>query len=218
MNLIGHITLNVSMTIYLVWFVPQVILNFKRKDTEGLSMLMHGILCLGYLSDLIYGFGLGMQWQYRTVTIVGLCSLSIQHYQFGRYGLHRVAEKVTYFALSFVFVSLFIYAIYAIKFGSHARSFYDFEGMIANICWICYMMPQIIKNFANRSTIGLSKYFVFIAIFLNMCDSTSAWTLGWDYPSKIGPAATFIGNFILILQIFYYDKRNQQFSRLATDS
>ena len=48
------------------------------------------LLCLLLISwcDLIYGFGREMQWQYRMVTVVGLLSLSIQHYQFGRYGLH----------------------------------------------------------------------------------------------------------------------------------
>jgi uncharacterized protein with PQ loop repeat len=71
------------------------------------------------------------------------------------------------------------------------------------------MLPQIIKNYVNKSTMGLSHYFVFIAIFLNMCDSTSAWALGWDYPSKIGPAVALIGNLILLRQIFYYEKRNK---------
>lgn len=218
MNLIGHITLNVSMTIYLVWFAPQVILNFKRKDTEGLSMLMHGILCIGYLSDLMYGFGLGMQWQYRTVTIVGLCSLALQHYQFGRYGLHRATEKYTYIALNFVYAFLLAYAIYAIKIIHHSRNFYDFAGMLSNACWLSYMLPQIIKNYVNKSTVGLSHYFVFIALFLNLCDSTSAWTLGWDYPSKIGPAVAFFGNITLLSQVLYYGKRQKEFSRLATDS
>lgn len=218
MQTIGHITLNISMTIYLVWFVPQILLNFKRQDTEGLSMLMHGILCLGYLSDLMYGFGLGMQWQYRTVTIVGLISLTIQHYQFGRYGLHRITEKYTYLALNFFYIGLFCFAIYSIKFSSHSRNFYDLAGMIANAAWLSYMVPQIIKNYINQSTVGLSKYFVAIGIFLNLCDSTSAWTLSWDYPSKIGPAVTFFGNLILLLQFFYYEKRAKIGSRLAVDS
>lgn len=217
MNYLGHITLNLSMTIYLVWFVPQIILNFKRKDTEGLSMLMHGILCIGYLSDLMYGFGLSMQWQYRMVTTVGLFSLAIQHYQFGRYGLHRTTEKYTYLVLNFLFAGLLAYAVYAIKLNPHSRSFYDLAGMLANVCWLSYMLPQIIKNYSNHSAIGLSPYFVGIAIFLNLCDSTSAWALGWDYPSKIGPAVALIGNLILLSQVFYYGKRNK-LAQLAINS
>lgn len=214
---IGHISLTISSTIYLIWFIPQILLNFKRKDTEGLSMLMHGILCIAYLTDLMYGFGLAMQWQYRMVTIAGLCSLTLQHYQFGRYGLHRASEKISYYILSLIALALFCYAIYVIGFSAHVQNFYDHIGMFTNICWLGYMLPQIIKNYNNKSVVGLSPYFVGIAIFLNICDATSAWALDWDYPSKVGPCISFIGNCTLLSQVFYYGKRQQQFLRLAVN-
>jgi uncharacterized protein with PQ loop repeat len=66
------------------------------------------------------------------------------------------------------------------------------------------MFPQIIKNYRNQSVQGLSVAFVLIALFLNLCDATSAWTLAWDYPRKIGPVISFLGNFILLFQVFYY--------------
>jgi uncharacterized protein with PQ loop repeat len=218
MQSIGNITLNLSLTVYLVWFVPQIILNFKRKDTEGLSMLMHGILCIGYLSDLMYGFGRDMQWQYRLVTIVGLCSLSIQHYQFGRYGLHRATEKYPYFALNVVYMALLIYVINVLILGVHSKAFYNHAGMLANACWFSYMLPQIIKNYRNQSTTGLSLGFVLLGLFLNVCDMTSAWTLGWDYPSKIGPAVTLLGNLFLLSQVFSYAKRRKKWQPLIINS
>lgn len=214
-KLVGHITLNLSTAMYLVWFIPQVLLNFKRKDTEGLSMLMHGILCIGYLSDLIYGFGLQMQWQYRLVTIVGLISLTIQHYQFGRYGLHRFNEKLAFLFLNFIYITLFSYVIYTLNFNHNNHSFYDSIGMLTNVCWLSYMLPQIFKNYLNKSTVGLSRYFIGIAIFLNVCDMTSAWTLDWDYPSKIGPVIAIVGNLLLLGQVFYYGTRIKTTSRLA---
>ncbi len=218
MQILGHITLNTSLLIYFIWFVPQILLNFKRKDTEGLSMLMHGILCIGYISDLMYGFGREMQWQYRLVTIIGLCGLLIQHYQFGRYGLHRASQKQTYILLNLVYVLFLGYAIFAITTGYHSKEFYDLAGMVANACWFCYMLPQIVTNYRRGSTTGLSIYFVFLSIFLNLCDSTSAWTLDWDYPSKIGPAITLFGNLILLFQVKHYAKRQQFFARLAVNS
>lgn len=216
LNLIGHITLNLSTAVYIVWLVPQILLNFKRKNTEGLSMLMHGILCVGYLSDLMYGFGLGMQWQYRAVTLVGLGSLAIQHYQFGHYGLHRTTEKRTYLLLNILYLVLFSYTIYAIAIRHQNRNFYDAAGLLSNVCWLTYLLPQIIKNYINKSTVGLSSYFVGISIFLTLCDSTSAWTLAWDYPSKIGPVIALTGHLILLTQILRYAKRNKEFTtRLA---
>jgi uncharacterized protein with PQ loop repeat len=218
MQLFGNITLNISLIIYLIWFVPQIVLNFKRKNTEGLSMLMHGSLCIGYISDLMYGFGREMQWQYRLITIIGLSSLAIQHYQFGCYGLHRPAQKYVYYILNIVYSLLIIYAIVAIKLGYHSKEFYDLAGMLANVCWFTYMLPQIIKNYTAKSTMGLSVSFVALSIFLNLCDNSSAWTLGWDYPSKIGPAITLVGNLILLFQVRYYVRQHQQFRGLAANS
>lgn len=218
MHSLGQLTLTISSTIYLIWFIPQIILNFKRKDTEGLSLLMHAILCFGYLTDLIYGFGLNMQWQYRAVTIAGLCSLAVQHYQFGRYGLHRLNQKLTYHALTLLCSIVFSFAIYVINFGQYSQRFYDHIGIFSNACGLAFMLPQIIKNFNNQSTVGLSPYFVMIAIFLNVCDSISAWTLNWDYPSKVAPFISMMGNIILLSQVFYYEFRNKNFTRLAIDS
>ncbi len=218
MSSIGNVSLNLSFMIYLLWFMPQVWLNFKRKDTEGLSMLMHGILCIGYLCDLMYGFGRDMQWQYRTVTIVGLLSLAVQHYQMGRYGLHRRSEKLTYVALNIVYAVLLGTSLYVINFSQVDKHILDLMGMCANACWLSYAIPQIIKNYNNQSTLGLSTIFVGFSVFLNLCDATSAWTLGWDYPSKVGPALALIQNFILLLQIRYYARQRNKFGALAADS
>jgi uncharacterized protein with PQ loop repeat len=217
MSFIGNISLNISFIIYLLWFMPQVWLNFKRKDTEGLSMLMHGILCIGYLCDLIYGFGRDMQWQYRTVTIVGLISLAVQHYQIGRYGLHRRSEKLTYLALNIIYSVLFITSIYVINFSHFDKQILDLMGMCANACWLSYVIPQIIKNYNNQSTLGLSAIFVCFSIFLNVCDTTSAWMLGWDYPSKIGPTLSLIQNFILLWQVKYYAKQHNRIGALVVN-
>src|SRR5262249_34726132 len=159
-------TLNISLIIYLIWLLPQLLLNFKRKDTQGVSLLMHGILCIGYISDLLYGFGREMQWQYRLITIIGLCSLAIQHYQFWHYGMHRITQKMTYSILNIIYLSLITYAVAALKAGYYSREFYDLIGMLANVCWLSYMLPQIAKNFVNRSTFGFSTHFIFLSIFL----------------------------------------------------
>lgn len=207
---LGLITLNISSTIYLIWLIPQIIHNFRRKDTEGLSMLMHGILFTACLSDLMYGFGTGMQWQYRMVSIVTLCGLMVQHYQIGCYGLHRVTEKKLYGFLSILFCLFFLYAFYVIQSHAQSRSFYDLFGMIANIGFLSYTLPQVFKNYSTQSAVGLSIYFIFLSIFLNLCDINSAWMLNWDYPSKIGPIFTLTGNLCLLFQYIYYERRSKR--------
>lgn len=165
---------------------------------------MHGILCLGYLCDLIYGFGLGMQWQYRVVTVSGLISLAIQHYQFGRYGLHRGIQVLTYLMFSGLCMGLMFMIAWLLVFKSYPRHFYDTVGMLSNILWLSYALPQIVKNFIEKSTLGLSPYFVGIALFLNLCDTTSAWALQWDYPSKVGVCIAWLEDSVLLWQVIRY--------------
>lgn len=210
MHSIGEISVNASLLIYFIWFVPQLVLNAKRRDTEGLSMLMHALLCVGYSADLMYGFGRHMQWQYRAVTVIGLISLTIQHYQFGRYGLHSHREKGSYIAISLIFIGLFCYAIYNIDATHRSKQFYDLAGVVSSTCWFTYMLPQIIKNFMNKSTKGLSMQFVVLSLLLSVCDIISAWTLGWDYPSKIGAPLTLVKKSILLGQGVYYGRRGKK--------
>jgi hypothetical protein len=167
---------------------------------------MHGVLCLGYLSDLIYGFGLGMQWQYRVVTVSGLFSLAIQHYQFGRYGLHRRTQILIYLLFSALCVGLLLLIVLFLVFQSYPRHFYDTMGMMSNGFWLTYALPQIVKNFVRKSTVGLSPYFIAIALFLNLCDTASAWALHWDYPSKVGVGIAWLEDAILLLQVIYYGR------------
>jgi uncharacterized protein with PQ loop repeat len=206
MNALSHFFLNVSTFFYLLLFLPQIFLNFKRHSTKGLSLLMYGILFVGYCTDLLYGFGLNMPWQYRLVTVVGLCCLTIQHLQFGYYGQQNHQQKYTYYFVTLIYCLFFYCCLHLLITGHHSKNFYDTIGILTNLCWICHTVPQIIKNYFNRATMGLSAGFVALAIGLNICDALSAWLLHWDYPSKIGALLGLSGNGLLLLQIYCYQK------------
>ena len=146
-HLIGEITLSISSFVYFIWFLPQLWLNFKRKNTDGLSLWMHGLLLLGYSADLLYGFGRDMQWQYRMVTIVGLICLFVQHIQFARFGMHSRAIKINFIFLTVLVLIVFSYAILNVMFLHHGKKYYDAAGFISDVCWMTFLFPQIIKNF-----------------------------------------------------------------------
>lgn len=201
---IGEITLSISSAIYFVWFLPQIYLNFKRKNTDGLSLWMHGLLLLGYCADLLYGFGRDMQWQYRMVTIVGLFFLCVQHFQFAKYGLHSKAQKINYRILSALAIIIFSYAILNFTYLHHGKKYYDTAGFISDVCWMLYLFPQIIKNYQQKSTKGLSVWFVVLSIILSVLDITSTFTLHWDWPSVLSECVTLLKKSILVFQMIYY--------------
>lgn len=209
MQLLGHITLNLSLSLYLLWFIPQLLLNARRHNTEGLSYLMHGLLFIGYLADLLYGFGRDMQWQYQMVTIIGLFCLSYQHDQIRRYGLQSRVEKIVFAVVTLVILLGFSAAIYDLTTLTHSKAYYDAAGMVSNICWFSFTIPQIIKNYRQKSTQGLSLMFVMISIFICVFDNISAWALYWDYPSKIGLPLSLLKKIILLWQFYNYSGKSR---------
>lgn len=201
---IGELTLSLSTLVYFVWFIPQIWLNYRRHNTEGLSFWMHALLLLGYTADLLYGFGRHMQWQYRMVTIVGLVFLLLQHLQFARYDLHTRAKKYQYILVSLLVVAAFVYATLNFTLIHHGKKYYDLAGFVSDLCWMTYLFPQMIKNYLAKSTLGLSLWFVLFDVLLSVLDITSTFTLHWDWPSVLGECVSVVKKSILIFQIFYY--------------
>lgn len=83
-------SLNLSFVLYLCVYLPQIIHNRKPYHLSNLSIGMHCILYASYCLDLIYGFSSDLQWQYKTVSVVGLTLLSIQHLQIT---YHQLRQK-----------------------------------------------------------------------------------------------------------------------------
>lgn len=207
-HLIGEITLSLSSIVYFIWFLPQLWMNFKRKNTDGLSLWMHGLLLLGYSADLLYGFGRHMQWQYRAVTIVGLICLFVQHGQFARYGMHSRAIKNNFILLTALVAIVFTYAILNFTLLHHGKRYYDIAGFVSDICWMTYLFPQIIKNYVAKSIVGLSIGFVVIDVILSLLDITSTFALHWDWPSVLSSFVTLFKKGILVFQVCYYTRKS----------
>lgn len=208
-HLLGEITLSLSTIVYFIWFVPQLLLNYRRKNTDGFSLWMHGLLFIGYCADLLYGFGRDMQWQYRLVTISGLVFLFIEHIQFRMYGNHTKTSRIHYYLLSAIVSCLLCYAIYSLIAQQHTKAYYNMAGYLSDFCWMTYILPQIIKNYRLKSTKGLSPSFVVLSIVLSALDMTSTFALHWALPSVISQFITLLKKSVLIFQMFYYRKQGR---------
>lgn len=203
LHTLGEVSLSLSASVYVVWLLPQLWHNHQRKSTSGLSFYFHSFLFIGYSFDLMYGFGLHMEWQYRLVTISGLFCLFIQHLQFGYFGYLKGAIK-SYYTLSLLIFSLLLFSVYTIIFSQHGQYFYDFAGVISNSFTLMYLLPQIIRHYKNKSTQGLSLWFVCLSTFLGSLDLISAYTLQWNWPSIAGPAIGLFFKLTLLYQIYWY--------------
>lgn len=204
---IGYLALNLATSIYLFWLLPQLIHTFKCRQTATLSLFMHSLLMLGYLSDLVYVVGQHLPQQCLWVNLVGLLSLLILHGQFWIYNPWTAKTKKSFMALTLLFALLFMAAIYSTVISKQSVAFYNFMGLFSCFCWLSYLWPQIAKNFARRSTAGLSQQSLYLSALSGLADLVAAFALHFAWPSKVGSLLGLLPKGMMLLQFYYYKKQ-----------
>ncbi|WP_018299058.1 PQ-loop repeat-containing protein [Fangia hongkongensis] len=199
---IGMITINISFLIYCLYFLPQLLHNQLKHKTADISMSTQALMVLANVLDLIYGFGYGLQWQYRAVTILTLACLIIQQWQ-----IYRDSKKISYHFHLFIVVMILLGVIISTQNAFRlSESILENIGFISMICYSVYWLPQIIKNFQSKSAEGFSLWFILLNLTALVCDEISALTLGWPLPSIISPILIILFLCVLIGQYIYYQR------------
>ena len=205
---IGAICLNVAFALYLVVYLPQIIHNQKSQDLVNLSLKMHFLFYIAYLLDLFYGYSCDLPWQYKTVSIVGLTVLSIQHLQITHYFSKLQKRLSVYLNMLFLFgVGLSIVYFFSINQGIYSESTTLLIGYISRVCFLLYTLPQIIKNKKLKSASAISIQFVYLNLTLAILDLVAAWCLNWGWPNKLGSPIMVALMIVMLLQMKKYSLR-----------
>jgi len=199
-HLIGEITLNISTIIYLIYYLPQLIHNIKSSNLREMSFYFHFILLTAALSDLVYGFGMHMPWQYRLVSFTWVAYLLVQQFQLWR--IHKKSRKFQFLSCSLLAYTIAGFLLYLS--GSKMLTVFVVFGYISVFFGIIHTVPQIVRNFNLSSAHALSVYYLILVLVTRVCDNVSAWMLHWPLPSKIGPVIGFICTIVLLSQWLYY--------------
>lgn len=200
--IIGAISLNVSLLLYLIHYFPQLIHNQRDGQLNQLSLGFHYLLTLAYLSDLNYGYGLGLPWQYRLVSAIGLCCLLYQHRQLAK--IHR-NNKQFRLASGVLLIGVGI-SLWALQ-GQFSLDYYLLMGYLAQVAGFLFLIPQIIKNWHSQAAIALSLGYLILDWICYACDNVSAWVFNWPLPSKMGSILGLCLMSILLLQWFLLEKK-----------
>lgn len=186
---LGKICLNLSMLLYLIVYIPQLIHNRRLQHLNHLSLFMHVFLFQGYVFDLLYGVITHMPWQYLTVSTVGLSLLTIQHIQLTQMERQKRAQSpFTKRLLNFLLI-LNIILIYAtiMRQTNISSEQATLLGWLSRAFFTLCFIPQLFKNYATQTNHALSPYYLSINILITSLDFISAWCLNWGWPNKIGP-------------------------------
>ncbi len=205
---IGTTSLNLSFILYLLVYLPQILHNRSMQHALNLSLWMHYILYASYSLDLIYGFSSHLQWQYKTVSIVGLSLLMIQHIQIM---YHRYAKKTdVLLCVQFVFLlitGLFTAYFFIFKKIEISERTTQIIGYLSRAGFLFYTLPQIFKNRVIQSAQAISIQFIYLSLMLSILDMASAWCLNWGWPNKLGSPLTICLMCIMLYQMKKYNSQ-----------
>lgn len=197
MQAIGQITLNTSLLIYLIYFLPQIIHNQWHRKTAQISVWTHwGMLCANSF-DLIYGYGYQLPWQYLTVTWISLTFIMLQQWQ-----IYLQSQYKGFYQHMLAHGVLIVAIVMAMT--PYASSLLWILGFISVGLYSLYWLPQIIKNAHTRKAEGFSVWFIVLNFTALGCDLCSALIFGWPLPSLISPIVIMVLLSVLMLQYHYY--------------
>lgn len=213
MHYIATIALNLSTALYFFLFLPQIIHNFTKKRIQQISLLFHYLLMMAASADLYYGLGRIEQWQYPLVSVVTFLTLITQHGHLCTVYWHHKKERRALLLLSAIIAFLCIGLVISLKTLPPHHGLYLFMGWVERICYLLYLLPQIIKNHSINNSLALSHHFLILTLITGCCDGIAAWTFHWGPSSLWGtPLAIVIHSFCLIQ---YYQLSRTQLKQHA---
>lgn len=206
-DIIGKISLNVSFFLYLMVYVPQILHNRQKKNLADLSIWLHVFLFSSYFFDLFYGFASHLPWQYKTVSIVGLCLVSIQHLQLTHLYWQQKNQRY-WVGLSLVWLVYLVLTSAFFVFRPKDALVVFLMGVAARGCGFVYCIPQIIKNRKTGASHAISVYYLYINLTLTFLDTLSAWLLNWGWPNRIASPLSMGLMLIMIYQAYSANRAN----------
>ena len=205
---IGNISLNISFILYLVVYIPQIIHNQKSVNIAQLSFGLHFLLFSSYSFDLLYGFASHLPWQYKTVSIVGLLLVTVQHIQLIKFFVNKqllLRLKLSVFII--ILNCIVIYYFFIIQHGVLDYSNTFLVGAAARICGLIYCFPQMIKNYISKSANALSLNYIYLNLVVALLDTCSSWCLHWGWPNKLAAPCNVVIMLIMLYQINKYEHK-----------
>ena len=214
---IAQFTLDISLFLYCIQFLPQLYHNVVNPQLQNISLMSQYLYFLGIGLDLIYGLGFQYPWQYILVDILYLFFLLVQEYQI----INAKRFSVWWQYCPHVFVILWIglvfvsslylwetgYKTKGFHIGSHNDAIFWFSGIVSSVIWIVMWFPQIIKNILQKRADGYVSVFWIIGLVMVLCDITSALILHYKWMNIATSSFRLIIHLILLSQVYIYRQR-----------
>ncbi len=196
----------VSNLFFISSLIPQILLNYKIKSTNGLStVFILTLLNSGYFY-LIYSFANNLPIGYKIINIIYTFLVSFIIFQRFKYSQNNLDKEIKFFSIFIlnIFILFFIGYLIYFKFYSYAYLI----GWIPVGIGFWKKLPQIFKIYRNKSVHGFSFYFILISLSANFCEISANFLLNIPIPLIVNNFRGILVNLVFLGQFFIY--RNNQ--------
>lgn len=191
----------VAYILYVACFLPQVVTNYRRQSTDGLSNATIFIYFFGYLVEILYAFFLDLPIALKVMIPMGAGvagTLVIQRLYYDPQPEYRVRTMAAY---GLVLIA-FLIGVWA---GQHHPHFVGHLcGWVGSLCWFAYQVPQVYKVHTRRSVKGFNFWFILIASIGAFIEVAAAIIIPLPAQGLFNGTRGLFFNLILTLQFYRY--------------
>lgn len=185
---------------YVLCYIPQIIINYKKKSGRGLSELM----LIGYFNGLVvftfYSFLCNLPFIYKLSGVLQIIAVVILVGQRLYYDDYSVAKPYWILYGSNVIGSLIIIPV-----GLQNPAYFGWlAGWIMVIVSGVNQIPQIFKIFREKSVIGFSLLFVGFFLIAALIEFTTAIVVGLPIQTIVSSLRGITIGLIWIIQFWLY--------------
>ncbi|GMN89508.1 hypothetical protein [Francisella sciaenopsi] len=194
---LSELVLNISLIIYLIQFIPQIIYSTKNRESlNNISILTQFSLLIFTLCCIVQIVSLNLDWRLLVIAMGCLIGITIQQLQIS-FNNKRMPEVI-----NLVFVMLITIAILAIRYKPNAM--YMFTTVLGILACSIYWLPQTYKNHKQKLFTGYCSLFIILAWLGFLCLLINSFLLYTPLNIKIGLVVITITIPLLIIQKLLY--------------
>ncbi|MFA5075115.1 MAG: PQ-loop repeat-containing protein [Candidatus Babeliales bacterium] len=193
-----------AQILFFVGLIPQILLNYKLKSTQGLSELLLIGYLNGYIAYLYYTFCCNLPAAYKTIIPIATVAMLIMVFQ--RFYYVKEFDKKIYKIL-LIYILNFLFTISLLPFAINYKTIIGTSlGWIMAFIWATYQIPQIFKIFKEKTTFGYSFLLVSLIGVGDFVELLGALILNLPMPTILNALRGFLIYLIFCLQFWIYKK------------
>jgi uncharacterized protein with PQ loop repeat len=194
----------VAYILYFGCFIPQVVTNYRRRSTDGLSNTTIFIYFFGYLIEILYAFFLDLPLALKVMIPIGALIaflLVLQRLYYDPSPRLRWKVLTLYSGISTAFILVAWWGQQHPYLVGHAC------GWIGSLCWFAYQIPQVYKVNRTKSVEGFNYWFIIITSVGAVIEVAAAIIIPLPAQGLFNGSRGLFFNLIFTYQFYKYHKQ-----------